>query len=293
MPRGGSNRVVPRDWETPEIITEFLDRVRQRGGIESTTIKTYRSVLVRMAYWLWTTYSIRPEEATAGELQAWRGQLSHARSTQHIYISTVQTFYKWAARAGYVEKDPAWDLPKPRRRKTIPRPLDEASLEIAIATAPHRIRPWLILAGWAGLRACEIAALERDDVRHDEEHPYLLVQGKGEKQRRVPMSPYVWEALLVHGLPSRGAIFRRLDGRPITAAIVSEQCNRFLHDLGINGTLHKIRHRFGRAYLRTGGKIRDLKEVLGHESLNQTAGYGPEDEEAMHAVVRALTPGPN
>jgi integrase/recombinase XerD len=135
------------------------------------------------------------------------------------------------------------------------------------------VRLWLVLAAFAGLRASEIAGLRREDVRDDADLPHLLVRGKGGRERVVPLGPNPLGELLAFGLPRRGPLFRQPSGRPVTGKYVSQSCNRWLHRLGIRESIHKGRHRFATQVLDHGAHLRDLQELLGHETLAATAAY--------------------
>ena len=120
----------------------------------------------------------------------------------------------------------------------------------AVATAPPRVRPWLVLAAWAGFRACEVAKLRRENVLDTAAPPVLLVASdatKGTRERIVPMSVFVLAELRVAGLPHNGWVFRRHDGRhgPNAPWTVSHLANSHLADCGADATLHQLRHRFG------------------------------------------------
>jgi site-specific recombinase XerD len=290
-----SNTIIPEDWITPPVIVTWCQWVEERGGNPVSTVSDYEGILNRLAVWLRVNHDLDVEGATEPVLREWRTSLTTrglARASIHHYVATVQGFYLWATRCGLVLKDPSWQVPKPGRRRMVPRPIHEQSLVLAVETASHRIRPWLVLAAWAGLRAIEIAQLERQDIYEGEDRPYMIVRGKGDKERHVPLAPYVWEALLLHGMPSRGRVFRRVDGAPVTPGIVSQQCGIHLKGLGIANTLHSFRHRFGTIAVEH-GDIRELQEVMGHASLNQTSGYVRANTERAHRMVHAIPAGPS
>jgi len=117
-----------------------------------------------------------------------------------------------------LQADPSAALSVPRSPRRLPRPMPEGDLHTAIVNAPPRIRPWLMLAALGGLRCCEIARLRREDVLNSHTPPALLVHGKGDKERVVPLPAQLLHELTP--LPRAGWLFARLDGRsgPVNAA---------------------------------------------------------------------------
>lgn len=163
-------------------------------------------------------------------------------------------------------------------------------LAVALDTAPDRVRPWLVLAAYAGLRACEISGLRACDLMWENEPPLLVVdQGKGGHARAVPMAPAV--ATELAGAPRSGWLFPRRDGTPGPSPphLVSRLANQHLHGLGIAHTLHTLRHWFATETLRiNGGDLRQTQELLGHQSPVSTAIYTWVDPRAAAVTVAAL-----
>lgn len=276
------------------VISEFLQFLAL-GGRNTTgstaTRSNYQSTLRRLSRWL----NIRGQTlltAAPDDIAAWRAELTLSPKTISTYGATVKSFYLWARRAGRRVDDPTLDLILPRVPPGLPRPIGEADLEMAIQTAPRRIRPWLVLAGYAGFRAIEIAQLERSQILNAADPPMFLFGGKGARWRAVPLSPYVWGELLAADLPTRGPCFRRQDGRigANSANRISQLANRHLRELGVDGTLHGCRHRFGTQALLACGNVRTVQELLGHASIITTQLYTAIASPEMVAVVLAVQP---
>lgn len=270
------------------VLAEHLEYLRLRG-LAPATIRRRRTVL------RWVQESLPHHDlmrATPRQLQAWRAGLNVAPDAVSVYVSHVSQFYRWAVAQGLLDGSPAASLPAPRRSHPLPRPIGERELLEAVAAAPPRIRPWLVLAGWAGLRAKEIALLRREHVLDQRRPPVLLVDAgatKGHAERLVPLSPFVLSELGPH-LHGRGFVFRRADGRPgpNTPATVSQIANDHLHGCGIAATLHQLRHRFATQAYHASRDLRVVQELLGHRSLRTTAGYAAYDRAAAVAAVYAV-----
>jgi integrase len=269
-------------------VAEHLDYLRLRG-LAASTIRRRRTVL------RWVQETLPHHDlmrATPVQLQAWRAGLDVAPDAVSVYVSHVHQFYRWAVAQGLLDGSPAASLPAPRRSHPLPRPIGERELLEAVAAAPPRIRPWLVLAGWAGLRAKEIALLRREHVLDQRRPPVLLVEAaaaKGHTERLVPLSPFVLSELAGH-LRARGFVFRRADGRPgpNTPATVSHLANNHLHACGIAATLHQLRHRFATQAYHASKDLLVVKELLGHRSLRTTTGYAAYEHAAAVAAVEHI-----
>jgi integrase len=160
---------------------------------------------------------------------------------------------------------------RPKLGRKLPRPMPEADMQMAVEMAGEPIRSMLMLAGFAGLRACEIAGLRGEHIRRDD-RVILVAEGKGGGMSSVPIAPDLWP--FVERLPESGWCFLLTDGRPMAPHNVSHWCNRFLHSIGIDHSLHTLRHRFGTAvYAASGRDLRVTQDLLRHRSPVVTSLY--------------------
>lgn len=276
----------------PDLVIAAHLRHLELLGQKPDTVYCRRRALARMCAHLGKPLL----EASAAELLAWRAGLSVGPATIVGYVSHAREFYRWALREGLIDSSPAERVPVPRLGRRIPRPIAEDRLMVAVAGAPERIRPWLVLAGWAGLRAKEIAYLRRECVLEGSRPPVLIVAydaTKGSTERIIPLSGFCIEELRPH-LPRAGWVFRRRDGRPGPNRpwIVSQLCNTWLHELGYADTLHSLRHRFGTEAYRVRRDLRMVQELLGHAFPATTAGYAAiVQAEAVDVVEQLPAPG--
>jgi integrase/recombinase XerC len=290
----GKRSKIPSTWKQPEIIDLYLCWIEEKRLSESTH-RLYRGTLRHLAYWLETEHGSSLLGVSHRLLKEWRAQLTVDDASIVAYVTAVRIFYQWCYRSGHRKDDPAWNIPSPRLRRRKPKPIPEDPLAIAIENAPTRIRPWLVLGAFAGLRACEIATLRRENIFEDAPVPHMLVYGKGGKERYVVMSPYVWSELVLAGLPTRGPIFLRRDGKPGAnrPGRVTQLCNEYLKSLGLPYTLHKLRHRFGsRGAEVSNGDVVTLGGQMGHDNTNTTLLYVlPAERQAVEMVYGIQPPG--
>lgn len=232
-------------------------------------------------------------EATHEDLLAWRDGMRLAPASIASYISHAREFYAWCVDAGLVGANPVLGIRVPPVPELLPRPIAEDDLARAVLTAPQPVRLMLVLAGWAGLRAKEIALLRRSNLLLNADPPVLRVAWnatKGFRERDVPICTFVHSEMDLLGLPQSRLVFRRPDGGrgPWSPATVSKYCNDHLHGLGIAETLHCARHRFATRMLELDPDLRRLQQLLGHKNPATTAIYTLVNLRSAAAVVERL-----
>jgi integrase/recombinase XerC len=208
-----------------------------------------------------------------------------------VELALLRGYARWAVRERIIASDPTVRIDQPRQHRRLPRPIPEGRLHAALAAADPQMRAILTLAAFAGLRACEIARLDRAHVMELLPEPSLLVaDGKGGHQRLIPMHPAVIEALRDLPMPASGPLLRRADGRAghnLAARLSRRGCDH-LRSVGIPDTLHSLRHRFGTQLYRGTQDLRLTQELLGHASPATTALYAAADMRKASAAVHAL-----
>lgn len=271
----------------PRGLSEHLAWMRQRN-LRDATIRHRAYDIRRLARFL----QAEPFDATDDDLHQWRASLVKSPAAVYREISYVQQFYRWGVDYEWISRDPSRRLIKPRLGRRLPRPMGEVDLLIAIHNAPERIRPWLILAAFEGLRAREIAYLRREDVLDTADPPMIHVStlaGKGGRERLVPLSALTIEELHRAGMPRSGWMFTRRDDQPgsVSPGQVSRLCSEHLKAVGASGTLHGLRHRFATVAYDQSHDLRVVQELLGHADPANTAPYvGWSHSAAVEVVVK-------
>ena len=276
----------------PDAVTLHLRHLELLGRTPDS-IYCRRRALARLA----AALPVPLLQADAVHLLAWRAGLSVGPATIAGYVSHARGFYAWAVTEGLLDSSPAARLPVPRLPRRVPRPIGDRHLFAAVAGAPERIRPWLALAAWCGLRAREIALLRRESVLDHRDPPLLLIAHdatKGRSDRIIPLHSFALGELLDHGLPRAGWVFRRRDGQPGPNRpwTISHLSNAYLHGAGHAETLHQLRHRFATVAYQDSRDLRMVQELLGHAHPQTTALYAAWDQaEAAEVVARIPAPG--
>lgn len=225
-------------------------------------------------------------EATDQQLIDWYA--THARKAQSTlcsYGACVQTFYKWAVDRELISRDPSRMLPIPPAPKRLPRPMPVVDLVESLRQAPDdRIKAWVVLGAFAGLRAGEIARLRREHVLDRQTPTAIEVRnGKGGRDRTVVVPQAVIDALGPY-LPMRGPLFN------VVPATVTMYMRAYFKSLDMPYTCHSLRHTFATGLLRVSGDLRMVQEQCGHASPVTTAGYAePSLESAVNATAAYST----
>lgn len=234
-----------------------------------------------------------PTTVDRGELFRWWASRGSTPQTRATYRQHLRSFYSWAVEHGHTAHNPADVLPAVKVPQRLPRPFTPEQLRLAVGTADEPVRSWLLLSGYAGLRAAEIAALHGEDLdRHRMVIEVRDPKGGGVGQV-APLHPDLAEHLAAHYAP-RGLVFGyySTDGtrHPYRAVTVSSRANRHLKvALGDPGaTLHQCRHTFATRLLRQTGDVRLVQTALRHASLNSTMIYTKVDPADMTGAVAAM-----
>jgi integrase/recombinase XerC len=208
-----------------------------------------------------------------------------APATKRVYLAHLRAFYRWALDEYLVERDPTRRVVAPTLKKAVPRPISEADLARALVTAPPLVRAWMMLAAFAGLRACEIALVNGEHVVRGESPYLILPETKGGGAATVPLAEVLLEELA--RWPAQGPLWQA--SGPMHYQVVSRKVNKHLASLGIRAGLHSLRHRFGTmAYRTSGHDIRQTQELLRHASPATTAVYTQLDPRGGVSVVNAI-----
>ncbi len=226
-----------------------------------------------------------------------RGFLSHlydrglSKPSVARALAALRSLYKWLAREGIVEKNPAALVATPKLPKKLPRvPTMEELNNVLdaempdVASFPERDALIFELLYGCGIRNSELTGINLDDIRWSNEA--ILIRGKGKKERFVPLGDAAAAAAKIY-LPKRQAILA--ERRKSTTALLinlrdasrltSRSVGRIVKKVAIARGLpadvhpHTLRHAFGTHLLEEGADLRAIQELLGHERLATTQRY--------------------
>jgi integrase/recombinase XerC len=221
----------------------------------------------------------------------WPGK-GASRATVQRRLVSLNRFGWWLVRYGHLADNPLANIEFPRKERRLPRVLGWSQVEQAIAgeTRP-RERAILSLLAYGGLRRGEVVGLRVGDFAPSAST--LHVRGKGNKDRVVVLTRLGAQALAKYlatraTAPSDGALFVTAAGRPITYRAVTRAVRRAARRLGVHVHPHMFRHSYATELLERGADIRDIRDLLGHESVATTEIYTHVSAARRRRVVQLL-----
>jgi integrase/recombinase XerC len=228
--------------------------------------------------------------------------LSHTSTSRAI--STLRNFFKFLDRSDLVHNAAIKTIKTPKLPRSIPKPLSqiEAKEALTVIGKLHNT-PWiaardiaiLTLLYGCGLRISEALNLNVEDVPIEDA---MVITGKGNKQRVVPVLPIVlksisyYQKLYPKHLEKTGPLFVGAQGARVNAGVIQRQVRKLREMLGLPATAtpHALRHSFATHLLARGGDLRTIQELLGHESLSTTQRYTEVDQERLIEVYQNSHP---
>jgi integrase/recombinase XerC len=224
-------------------------------------------------------------------------------------LAGLRSFGRFLEREGKGKVGALSAIRAPKVAKSLPKPLPMASAK-RLADADERAgedrETWILVRDAAvmallygsGLRISEALGLKRREVPKPGEGDVLVVTGKGNKTRMVPVLQNVlalideYVAMCPHALRPEGPIFVGARGGPLSPRIIQLAMERLRGALGLpdSATPHALRHSFATHLLSRGGDLRAIQELLGHSSLSTTQVYTGIDSERLLEVYASAHP---
>ena len=260
-----------------DLLAEFARDQKRRGLSRRTIDVRDRTLRLFLA-------DVDPMTAATYDIEEWLDSRRLGPSSRGSYLSTLCMFFDFLVHIRRRADNPVAEIRRPKVGRRLPHPISRGDLAVALAHAEPRMRCWLTLGAFQGLRCIEMAQLRREDVQETASPPIIVVrEGKGGKDRVLPLNADVELALRSYGM-RHGYLFQ-IDGQPIEPGTVSSYIWRYLHGLGIEASAHSLRHFFGSSLYHATKDIRLVQEMMGHASPQTTAVYVAFDpREAFHAV---------
>lgn len=299
----------------------FLDMLAAERGAAGNTLAAYRRDLSRYLDFLTDEgrrlKSIDPKDIR-NFIASLEGHLKASSAARHL--STVRQFHKFLYVEGYATKDPSAAVDAPKTRQGTPKVLSvtdvDRLLEAASGQIRHhaasslferlraaRMRCLLELLYATGLRVSELVTLPRTAARTRER--FLVVRGKGSKERLVPLTDDAREAMSVYvellESDKKGAKKRELswlfpadsESGHLTRQAFARDLKTLAGAAGLRASHispHVLRHAFASHLLQNGADLRVVQELLGHASITTTQIYTHVLDERLKSMVRDLHP---
>ena len=269
----------------------YLVYLRIEKGLADNTAAAYGDDVDKLTGFL-ADQGIAVERATTDDLDHFVAALHDLgigpRSVARI-ISGIKSFYKYLRLEGFTDDTPTSLLDSPRLGRHLPEVLTLDEIDAMVGcidmSAPEGLRNRAIIETMygCGLRVSELVGLQMSLVYADEE--FVVVRGKGDKQRLVPISQVALELIgryvsevRSHLVVKRGCediLFLNRRGGQLSRQMVFIIIKRLCELAGIHKTVspHTLRHSFATHLLEGGANLRAIQQMLGHESITTTEIY--------------------
>ena len=278
-----------------KLYQDWLSNLRNIKGLSDNTLEAYKIDIIKFIYFLRNYLGNDPSLNDLRKLtnNNFRGYLAEQKnlgiSNVSIarQISSLKSFFNYLIKIKKIDNSPILNLKGPKQKKSLPRPII-AGLAIEVIKEAKNIddEKWigqrnqtiLILLYGCGLRISEALNLNYSDITSND---YLVIKGKGNKERIVPIMDYIRDSIVNYikvcpfEFSNSDPLFigkrrKRLSPRIIQYALEKIRVSLSLPE---TATPHALRHSFATHLLENGGDLRTIQELLGHSSLSTTQKY--------------------
>ena len=284
------------------IIRKYQQYLKLEKSLSKNTLDAYMTDLDKLLNFL-QSENIEISDVCLDDLERFSAGLHdigiHPRSQARI-ISGIKSFFHFLIMADYLEADPSELLEGPKIGLKLPEVLTVEEIDSIIAAIDlsknegQRNRAILETLYSCGLRVSELTNLKLSDLYFDE--GFIKVEGKGSKQRLVPISPRaIKEIKLYFTDRNRGKIKKEYEdyvflarwGRNISRIMVFHLIKELAQTAGITKNIspHTFRHSFATHLLEGGANLRAIQCMLGHESIATTEIYTHIDRNMLRSEI--------
>jgi integrase/recombinase XerD len=288
---------VEKRWE--EFSRKYRNYIKLEKRLADNTVESYMRDFGQLATFVATEYNVTPKWVTAPMIEAFMASLYDLgveKATQARILSGVKSFFNFLLLEEVVEASPAEFVEGPKIGRKLPEVLSTDEIDRIIATFDTATDLGIRNAAMTeamyscGLRVSELVDLRLGDLFFDD--GFVRVTGKGNKQRLVPVSGAARERIeawmaVREGKAGTDILFLNVRGRGLTRVMVFTILKDAAIGAGIekNVSPHTLRHSFATHLLEGGASIRQVQELLGHESILTTEIYTHLDTAHLRRTV--------
>ncbi len=276
------------------LINLFLDSIKIEKGLSNNTIVSYTNDLVDFAVFLSKMKPQRMLDTCDNDDVSSYLQLLHKKGftakTQSRRISAIKQFYIFMYNEKIITKNPSQNIKNPKLPKSLPKYLSEEEVIKMIKTSQAHKNPMLYtmleVLYSTGIRVSELVSLNLSSLL--EQGMFLLVKGKGNKERVIPLVDIATQALekwlLLRSsyikITEKNKLFLFPSNKSASGYLSRERFAQLLKELAIECNIdrekvspHVIRHSFASHLLNNGGDLKSIQNMLGHSDIATTEIY--------------------
>ena len=285
---------------------KFEQYIRLEKGLSKNTVVAYMRDYTAFAHFILHKYDVAPTKVEQYMVERYLAYLyeecKHAKASQARELSGVKAFFNYLLLNDKIEQSPTELVATPKRTRHLPDVLTVEEVERIINSIPldttkgKRDRAMLELLYSCGLRVSELTSLRLSDLFFGE--GYIRVMGKGSKQRLVPIGSVARERIMLYmdarkakDSKNKDILFLSNRGGALTRVMVFYVIRDAVARAGIDKTVspHIFRHSFATHLLAGGASIRQVQEMLGHESIETTEIYTHLDTSRLRETVEKIS----
>ncbi len=284
----------------------FKQYIKLEKGLSDNTVEAYMRDYTAFAGYILRMYDVPPTKVEQHMVERYLAYLfeecKHKKTSQARELSAVKAFFNYLLINDKIEQSPTEMIATPKRTRQLPDVLTVEEVEQIINSIPldttkgKRDRAMLELLYSCGLRVSELTALRLSDLFFGE--GYIRVMGKGSKQRLVPIGNVARERIMIYmderkakDSKNKDILFLNNRGAALTRVMVFYVIRDAVERAGIDKTVspHIFRHSFATHLLAGGASIRQVQDMLGHESIETTEIYTHLDTSRLRETVEKIS----
>lgn len=291
-------------WERCQ--REYKSYIRLEKHLSENTVEAYMRDVQAFASFIKRMFGVGPADVESYMVERFLAHLydcDRKKSSQARGLSGVKSFYNFMLLNDRIENSPTEFVSAPKIGRHLPDTLSVAEIDLIIASIDpttvkgRRDRAMLELLYSCGLRVSELTALRLCDCFFGE--GYIRVEGKGSKQRLVPINNIARERIMLYlddrrergAMSSEDTLFLNNRGGRLTRVMIFTIIRQAVARAGITKQVspHTFRHSFATHLLEGGASIRQVQEMLGHESIVTTEIYTHLDSTRLRETIEKLS----
>ena len=285
-------------------LENWIDNLSNIKNLSHNSIISYKNDVLKFLEFLSLHMDREIDEKVLQEMRVsdFRSFLTYRRgnnlSSNSIArnISSLKSFFNYLIKNNKLKNSEVFVLKSPKLKKSLPRPINvDLAIEVIRFSETMEKDKWiglrnkaiLLLLYGCGLRISEALDLNHEDISNED---FILIKGKGGKERVVPMMPYIKKGIenYINECPKeingRDPLFIGQRLSRLSPRIIQYALEKIRNSLALpeTATPHALRHSFATHLLESGGDLRTIQELLGHSSLSTTQRYTKIETEKLY-----------